>query len=58
MARRKNEAAKPPPPPPADNGDDDGGPTIDTFSERDQRIIVSQPGNGFLYSLAMHSKVE
>jgi hypothetical protein len=33
------------------------GPSVDSWSEKDQRIVVSQPASGFLYDLILRAKV-
>lgn len=32
-------------------------PSVDSWSEKDQRIVVSQPASGFLYDLILRAKV-
>lgn len=34
------------------------GPSVDSWSDSDQRIVVSQPAAGFLYDLIMRAKVK
>lgn len=36
----------------------DGLPSVDSWSEKDQRIIVSQPAAGFLYDLILRAKID
>lgn len=33
------------------------GPSVDSWNDHDQRIVVSQPAAGFLYDLIMRAKV-
>jgi hypothetical protein len=37
--------------------DDADGPTVDNWSEKDQRIIVATPSDGYLFDLQLHAKV-
>uniref|UniRef100_A0A383VA10 Coenzyme Q-binding protein COQ10 START domain-containing protein n=1 Tax=Tetradesmus obliquus TaxID=3088 RepID=A0A383VA10_TETOB len=34
------------------------GPSVDSWSEKDQRIVVSQPASGFLYDLILRAKID
>eukprot|EP00775_Hariotina_reticulata_P013383 gene13383-13510_t len=36
----------------------DDGPTVDTWSDKNQKIEVSQPGQGFLYDLILRAKLD
>lgn len=33
-------------------------PTVETWSDKDQKIVVSQPAAGFLYDLILRAKVQ
>jgi len=38
-------------------GEVDDGPTVETWSDKNQRIEVSEPRQGFLYDLILRAKV-
>jgi hypothetical protein len=37
--------------------EDADGPTVDNWSDKDQRIIVATPADGYLFDLQLHAKV-